>query len=770
MSSGRGEQARGESAEEPVRSAFRAILLTSLVLCLTVGALVALTAPGMAENEPPELFSGEKIDDTSVELLITDEEGIDVSTIKPGDFLLSDGEVDNIVVKEQGSNATVRINLKEPLDKDELTIEVLPDSGIQDVNGTLISDDFPSVTIEDMDGVAPRLLLLQANNATGDNATVIEAHFSEEADEIDLFIGGQTLERFGREEFEKVDDYVYRLEYQPTADGQYFTRVDKVTDPAGNSRNPTGKGEFYAFVEGPDAVATIDFTNSSGSQFTFDAGATNGSVIEYRWFFGDGTNATGERVSHEFAGGNYTVTLEAVDQYGNVGTDHLGISLPGERPEPENETEQQQFETAVNVTGNGTESADITVTNATANSSVRLSAPDGLIQDENYTLDAIRMTPNESGDYELGISTMNPEVIDGATEADNATLFGGYFVNDQFEAGQIENVTFELSIENTTHEALDAGADSVRLRRAETDIWSTLQTAPVGTANGAVQYEGTSDGFSQFAVVGTGGTWESQQDEEETNDSENSDDASADGSANLTVTSASLNRTAISPGERVEVQATVENTGGTAGDFRADLEFNGTTVETQTVTVEGGSSKPVTYRPMVNESRTVAVNVSGTDAGTLTVSAEGNSTTASELPEWMELSNITVDPTEVASNETVTVTATAENTGEELDGTTLELRANGTVVESSFVGPINPGQNRSVQFTHRVEETGNVTLAINDTEAGVVTVRDGGGLFSFLGFLGFLPIGLLRTVFLFVVVPVLFIYLGLKGVAYYLGY
>lgn len=762
MSTGRSRTDQPTVAAPAGRSAVRTGGLVCLMALCAVVILLALSGAAVAENEAPELHSGEKIDKTTVKLLFIDDTGVDGTTIESDDFLLSNGEIDRIDVSEQETNATVTLYLEEPIDNDELLVEVLPDSGISDVNGTEIAGDFPGVTFENMDGVPPRLLQIEGTNATGSNTSVIEAHFHEEASEIDLFIGGQTLERFDRDDMEKIENYVYRLEYDPDADGRYYARVDKATDQSGNSRNPTGKAEFWAFVEPPDTVASIDFTASSGYQLTFDASQTSGNVTEYRWDFDDGTNATGKRVSHEFAGGNYTVTLEAVDQYGNVGTDHLGISLPGERPDNEtvNQTDPVEFETTVSIDGNGTDSVDVVITNATANDTVRATAPDGLLRDDQYTLDAVNVTVTERTDVQYGVAAMSPDVITEAAGGEDESLMGGFFVSSDLADEQIETVLFEFTIDDDQLEAVGADPGGVVLRTESGNSWTTLETTHVGTSDGTHRFATTTDGFSPFAVVAS----------PDPDSAESDPESGAESPASVTVTNATLNETSVNTGATVSVEATVENGGDEEGQFRAGLEFNGSTVDTQTLTVAGGSTETVTFTRTMDEAGTVDVSVNGTAAGTLTVANNTETSTANAIPDWLELSNISVAPAEISPGETVTVTATAGNTGEELKGSDLELRVNGTVVKTTYVGPINPGDNQSVEFTHQLNETGTATVAINETEAGEVTVTGGGGLFGFLSVLSVIPFGLLRTVFLFVALPILVIYLLLKGVAYYMGY
>lgn len=78
-------------------------------------------------------------------------------------------------------------------------------------------------------------------------------------------------------------------------------------------------------------VAVIS-TTASGSTFTFDAAQSydkEGQIDSYEWNFGDGTTATGERISHSFAGlGSYQVTLVVTDSDGSSATTSISVELP----------------------------------------------------------------------------------------------------------------------------------------------------------------------------------------------------------------------------------------------------------------------------------------------------------------------------------------------------------------------------------------------------------------------------------------------------------
>jgi PKD repeat protein len=60
-------------------------------------------------------------------------------------------------------------------------------------------------------------------------------------------------------------------------------------------------------------------TPSQGQEVVFDAQASSGAIVEYRWEFGDGSTASGAITSHAFDDlGNYIVRLTLVDAAGRT--------------------------------------------------------------------------------------------------------------------------------------------------------------------------------------------------------------------------------------------------------------------------------------------------------------------------------------------------------------------------------------------------------------------------------------------------------------------
>jgi PKD repeat protein len=122
-------------------------------------------------------------------------------------------------------------------------------------------------------------------------------------------------------------------EYSYPAVGNYTVTLT-VTDNDGNIGRGSATFEITNAAPDPNQPPTASFTVSTGStdfERLFSAAAssdTDGSIISYRWDFGDGITGEGMSMAHTFdTAGDYVVTLIVSDNDGSVGTSSTTIRI-----------------------------------------------------------------------------------------------------------------------------------------------------------------------------------------------------------------------------------------------------------------------------------------------------------------------------------------------------------------------------------------------------------------------------------------------------------
>lgn len=776
-------------------------------LLLGAFAVVATSGPGIAtgsvadnhtDASAPSLHSGEKINHTAVELQFVDESGVDTASIDASDFLLSNGELAGIGVTQVGSNASVVLSLVDPVDTDELTVGVGPGSEIQDVEGnTMDASDGPiSVTIGGMDGIPPRAIGTNVTDARGSPAR-IEFNFDERLREIDVQISGPVNDSLGISDFENTRRNRYVATYEPPEDGEYTVVLVSATDRAGTSQEIGAVRTVTANRTKPSAVIGIDFATSDGRNITFDGSQSTGTDITYTWDFGDGELATGERVTHEFEPGIYTVTLEVQNGFGSVGTSQLELNLT-DGLEPSFDGNGTGDSPVVRVDRDGGRSrsdAMVSVFNAIAERPVEVGTPDGddpLVVHEGVALDALSVTPRSDLNFTLALSAAGPGSVADA-ERPGDEIVGGFTVVDNVPDESLESVAFTFGISRDRLDDTGVTPTNLTLRRQHNGSWESLDTTVVDETADRYRFSAVSPGFSRFALVGATGT---------------ADDGS-ESDATFDVADLQLNETTIQTGQTVGIETTVENTGRETAGFLAALAVDGTVVDTRTVaSVPAGTTEAVRFSRQFDQAGEYTVSVNGT-ATSLTVEGGNDSTSddaqnsddgsdeqgnqdessgdgseadsggesdesAGQSAEQFEVTDVEVRPADVDTGGEIEVTATVVNNGGETTDFLAALELDGEVVDTRPVPQVPPGEDLPVRFTRQIEEAGTYNVSVNGTasQEQLAVGQGGGGLFSFLGFLplGFLPLGLLRTLALFVGLPIAAVYLVLKTLAIYLGY
>lgn len=261
----------------------------------------------------------------------------------------------------------------------------------------------------------------------------------------------------------------------------------------------------------------------------------------------------------------------------------------------------------------------------------------------------------------------------------------------------------------------------------------------------------------------------------------------------ITVRDVTLDGTTVETGETVTVEGIVENEGAETQPVDVTLTVDGEVVETRTAeavqpgfpvvaTFEWTPSEPGTYQLAINgveaESELVVEDSSGDeesdgDQGTDSDGGTSEDGDSGPGPSQFEVRNVTLDEAEIAPGGTTTVVADIGNNGDERGDYEVTLEVDGEPVRTETVTEVQPLLEVGAQqrFDYTPTEAGTYTISVNGIEANQqLVVEESGGGGGLFGFLGFLPLGLIRTVVLFVGLPILLIYLALKGLAIYLGY
>jgi len=518
----------GDVAGEPTDGAAscsrdpRVAILLGAVLGVALVGLLVLTGVGGAtipagtlqqDNDTigPAIGNATKVDDVTIAVAISDDVDVDETTVTEGDFLLSSGRLENVTVTEDGSNATARLHLEDPVNTDEVRVSVPGDAVITDVSGKpLRSGGDVTRTVENMDGVAPFVTGFRAD--PGANGTVdLRLALDDEPAGVTVAVTGPRTDELRLADFAGAQEsgrYVYEATYEPGRDGDYRFRVVDVVDENGNDDNPRVGSQVTVDTTPPTAIAVVDVGASSGRNYTFDASRSTDltAISNVTWSLGDGTNATGERVTHRYDPGNYTVEVQVSDVRGNTATDDL-VVVAGEGNASVGPGGLPPASATVRLSRDSDPSAALVrVAGALDGHPVAVPAGSGrnVASAGNVTLERLTVTPARNGSYRLGIQADRAEAFADAAAATNGTALGGVTVVHEVSDAALANATLTVTVDRAAVREAGEGPANVSLYRRHDGAWGTLETRLVDRSNATLRYRATSPGFSRFALVAGG--------------------------------------------------------------------------------------------------------------------------------------------------------------------------------------------------------------------------------------------------------------------------
>lgn len=198
--------------------------------------------------------------------------------------------------------------------------------------------------------------------------------------------------------------------------------------------------------------------------------------------------------------------------------------------------------------------------------------------------------------------------------------------------------------------------------------------------------------------------------------------------------------TEIQPGDNATVEAVVENTGDLAAPTTAEFaldggDFDGDVVDKQTLEVESGGSKTVTFAVQLDEAGEydAAVDLVDFDSASTTITVDEDASPAPSpgpgLPPAppdpgdanIQVTDVDLSADRIDVGDAVNATATLENLGEASGLASVPLTVDGERVTSEAVS-LDGGEESSLTFTQPFDEAGEYVVAVDGVEAGTLAV------------------------------------------------
>jgi len=176
-------------------------------------------------------------------------------------------------------------------------------------------------------------------------------------------------------------------------------------------------------------------------------------------------------------------------------------------------------------------------------------------------------------------------------EDDAATVAGVVTVNSTAE---IERATMRFSVNRSRLRALDLEQSEVTMYHRNGDRWEPLETSVAGTRTDSIVYETEATSFSTYAI----GRIE----------------------PDVTVRSTAIQAGPTESGQRLQLEAALNNSGAVDGEYNLTLSVNGDAVNTTTATVPADGERTVKITHEVEEAGTYEMSLNGNRAGSIDIS------------------------------------------------------------------------------------------------------------------------------------------------------
>ena len=183
-------------------------------------------------------------------------------------------------------------------------------------------------------------------------------------------------------------------------------------------------------------------------------------------------------------------------------------------------------------------------------------------------------------------------------------------------------------------------------------------------------------------------------------------------SAKFVLSDFSISPTTVEPDETVKISVKVTNTGAKSGTKTVKLTIDGVVEKSEDITLGVQESETVSWNVKKTTPGTYSVDVNGL-IGSFKVETEEGPGPEPPEPASFILSNLIVSPSTVEPDETVTVSVTVMNVGEEAGSYTVELLIDGSKVDEYTV-TLDGGFSETVEFTVTEDTDGTYTASIGE--------------------------------------------------------
>jgi hypothetical protein len=187
--------------------------------------------------------------------------------------------------------------------------------------------------------------------------------------------------------------------------------------------------------------------------------------------------------------------------------------------------------------------------------------------------------------------------------------------------------------------------------------------------------------------------------------------------AELVVTNLGVSRAEAGVGETIIVSATATNLGDEAGNFTLELFVNDEKRDQREFQLGGEETKTVQFEVVEDAEGDYVVKV-----GTLTRSFKISSEAQAAKPAEFQVTGLVIAPDSVQGGETIVISATVTNVGEESGNYTMNLMIDDVERETKEVTLVG-GASEVVIFNVTETSAGEHTVAV-DTQSGRFTVED----------------------------------------------